>query len=114
MELQGVHSAEREAEYLVRRAQENAMIGDHSRAVTYLKKAIDKHPRYTEAYILLGNCQDCLDKQQDAIASYDKALHLDPGHADAWFNKGMVLKKTGKTTEATQCIEKSIDLYCGR
>ena len=103
-----------EAEYLVRQAQGKAMTGDHNAAVNYLKKAIDKEPRYTEAYTLLGNCQDCLDKKEDAIASYDKALRIDPDYADAWFNKGMILKKMGRSKEATECIEKSIDLYCGR
>jgi len=114
MELHAFHNAVTEAEYLVRQAQEKAMTGDHSAAVNYLKKAIDKNPRYAEAYTLLGNCQDCLDKHADAISSYDKALQIDPGHAEAWFNKGMSLKKIGQTKEASQCIEKSIDLFCGR
>jgi tetratricopeptide (TPR) repeat protein len=90
------------------------MAGDHAAAVNFLMKAIDRHPRYSEAYTMLGNCQDCLDKKEDAIASYNKALQIDPSHAEAWFNKGMILKKMGQTKEATQCIEKSIDLYCGR
>jgi hypothetical protein len=30
MELQGMHSTVREAEYLVRQAQEKAMAGDHA------------------------------------------------------------------------------------
>jgi len=114
MELQGMHSAMREAEYLVRQAQEKAMAGDHTSAENYLKKAIDKSPWYSEAYTLLGNCQDCLGRLEDAIASYDKALQIDAGHAEAWFNKGMSLKKLGRTKEANTCIEKSIDLYCGR
>jgi len=102
-----------EPEYLVRQAQEMAMAGDHRTAENYLKKAIEANPRYTQAYTLLGNCQDCLDKKEDAIASYDKALQIDPNYADAWFNKGMILKKMGQTQEAMRCIEKSIDLYCG-
>lgn len=114
MELHGIHSAFGEAEYLVRQAQERVMAGDHADAIHYLMKVIDKHPGYTEAYTLLGNCQECLDKNEDAIASYDKALQIDPSHADAWFNKGMSLKKMGNAKEAQQCIEKSIDLYCGR
>jgi tetratricopeptide (TPR) repeat protein len=103
----------REAEYLVRQAREQAMAGDHTAAVLSLKKAIDVYPAYTEAYALLGNCQECIDKLDDAAAAYDKALLLDPGHADAWFNKGMLLKKRGMNREAAQCIEKSMDLYCG-
>lgn len=114
MELHGMHSAVREAEYLVRQAQDKAMSGDHASAVVYLKKAIDKNPRYADAYTFLGNCQDCLDNNEEAISSYDKALQIDSGNADAWFNKGMALKKIGQTKEAGQCIEKSIDLYCGR
>ncbi len=114
MELQGIHNAVREAEYLVRQAQEKTIAGDNSSAEKYLKKAIDKYPNYAEAYTQLGNCQDCLGKPEDAIASYDMALQIDPVHAEAWFNKGMSLKKLGKTKEATQCVEKSIDLYCGR
>lgn len=102
-----------EPEYLVRQAQEMAVAGDHTTAINYLIKAIEANPAYTLAYTLLGNCQDCLDKKEDALASYDKALQVDPGYADAWFNKGMILKKMGQNKEATKCIEKSIDLYCG-
>jgi Flp pilus assembly protein TadD len=63
---------------------------------------------------MLGNCQGCLGKNEDAIAAYDKALQLDPGHAEVWFNKGVLLKKIGMSREATQCIEKSMELFCGR
>jgi len=114
MDLATIFNTFKDAEYLFRQAQERAIAGDHSGAVTYLTKAIDKYPLYTEAYTMLGNCQECLSRNEDAIASYNKALQIDPSHADAWFNKGMVLKKIGQNKEAMQCIEKSIDLYCGR
>jgi tetratricopeptide (TPR) repeat protein len=114
MELVRTASTSGEAEYLVRQAQERAMAGDHATAVNYLVKAIAAHPLYSEAYALLGNCQECLDRLDDAISSYDKALRIDPGHADAWFNKGMTLKKKGMQKEAAQCIEKSVNLYYGR
>jgi tetratricopeptide (TPR) repeat protein len=114
MEHHGLHNTVREAEFLVRQAQDKAMAGDHTSAENYIKKEIDKYPRNAEAYTLLGNCQDCLGKPEDAIASYDMALQIDPGHAEAWFNKGMSLKKLGQAKESTRCVEKSIDLYCGR
>jgi hypothetical protein len=63
---------------------------------------------------MLGKCQECLNGNEDGIASCNTALQIDHNHADPWFNKGMVLKKIGQTKEATQCIEKSTDLYCGR
>lgn len=104
----------KEAEYLLKQAQEHAMAGDHTTAIHNLMKAIEKYPRYPEAYAMLGNCQGCIDKNDDALASYNKAIQLDPSHADAWFNKGMILKQKGRNTEATRCIEMSMDLYCGR
>ncbi|MCK9594004.1 MAG: tetratricopeptide repeat protein [Methanoregula sp.] len=112
MRLNGIHGTFSEAEYLVRQAREMAMSGDHDAAINYLKQAIIANPRYSEAYTLLGNCQDCLGHDEDAVVSYNQALAIDPCHADAWFNKGMSLKKMGQTKEASQCIEKSIDLYC--
>ena len=114
MEPEGMYGALQEAEYLVRRAQEYGMTGDHTSAIDYLKKAIEKYPRYAEAYTALGNCQECQDKLDDAITSYNKALQIDPTSADAWFNKGTTLQKKGQIEEARLCIAKSIDLYVGR
>jgi len=103
-----------EAKQFVRLAQEHAMKGDHSSAIQYLYKAISKYPNYAEAYAQLGNCQDCLDTFEDAIISYNTALHLDPDNAETWFNKGMILKKNGQPEAAAQCIKKSVDLFFGR
>lgn len=104
----------KEAEYHLRRAQEKAMSGDHTTAIKYLMTAIEKYPKYAEAYAMLGNCLGCLDKNDDALVSYNKAIQLDISHADAWFNKGMILKKKGRNHEAARCIEMSMDLYLGR
>jgi len=108
--VQWIQSAQKESDYLVNQAQEKAMTGDHFTAVKYLKEAIDMYPRNVKAHTLLGNC---MDKIEDAIASYDKALEMDPDNAEAWFNKGMTLKKRGQIEESTQCIEKCINLFCG-
>ena len=43
-----------------------------------------------------------------------KRFEADPFHADAWFNKGMSLKRMGRENESLPCIEKAIDLYLGR
>jgi len=109
MEAMGIHAIT-ESEYLVRQAQETAMAGDHFTAVSYLKQAVEIYPQNANALTLLGNCQDCLDNVKDAIAFYDKALQIDPNDAETWFNKGMSLKKLGQINEATQCIEKCLNL----
>jgi Flp pilus assembly protein TadD len=112
MEVMEIYHPIKESDYLVKQAQEKAMAGDHSTAVNYLKQAVEKYPKNAQALTLLGNCQDCLDNVNDAIASYDKALQIDPDDAETWFDKGMSLKKIGKLNEATQCIEKCIELFC--
>jgi len=112
--VQWISSAKNESDYLVRQAQEKAMAGDHFTAVKFLKEAIDRYPRNANAHTLMGNCQDCMDKVEEAIASYDTALEMDPDNAETWFNKGMTLKKMGQVKESTMCIEKCIDLFCSR
>jgi tetratricopeptide (TPR) repeat protein len=101
------------ANYLIKQAQEKAMAGDHQTAIEYLKSVISLDPRHAGALAMLGDCTDCLGEHEQAIAYYDQALRIDPYHADAWFNKGMSLKSVGRHTEATDCIGKSIELYCG-
>ena len=87
---------------------------DHETAVNYLKEVVEREPQHAAAFTMLGDCHDCLGQYEQAIAYYSQALGIDPDHADAWFNKGMTLKVLGRTEEAVQCIEKSIELYCGR
>jgi hypothetical protein len=42
------------------------------------------------------------------------ALKLDPELSEAWFNKGLTLKKMGRESEGIACINKGIDFACGR
>jgi hypothetical protein len=42
------------------------------------------------------------------------AIKLDPNSAEAWFNKGLTLKKLGKENEAMSCINRGIEFACGR
>jgi len=98
--------------YLIRQARERSMGGDHVAAIEYLKKAVDLEPQHPEVFALMGDCCDYLGQYEQAIAHYDRALVLDPYHADAWFNKGMTLRSMDRNTEAIRCIEKSIELYC--
>jgi len=108
------NSASIRVNYLIRQAREEAMRGDHATAVEYLMKAVGMESRHPEAFALLGDCYDYLGQHEQAVANYDQALRIDPNHADAWFSKGMSLKSIGRDEEATQCIARSIELYCGR
>ncbi|MFA5347030.1 MAG: tetratricopeptide repeat protein [Methanoregula sp.] len=46
----------------------------------------------------------------DALASYDKAVFIQPGYADAWLNRGVVLENLGRYSEAVDSYDKAIVL----
>jgi len=58
-----------------------------------------------------GNLRDSQGMYEKAVSAYDVALGIDPEDADAWFDKGMTLKKMGRSKDAATCIETAINLY---
>ncbi len=103
-----------EAEHLYKQARLKEDSGDFLHAMSMLNRATEISPNYSQAYNELGICAECINQHNDALAFYEKAIQADPSHADAWFNKGMNLKRMGRENESSPCIEKAIDLYLGR
>jgi len=58
-----------------------------------------------------GDMHDYRCQYEQAIASYDDALRMDPECAEAWFDKAITLNKMKKHTEATICVARAVDLY---
>ena len=65
-------------------------------AVGHLEHAIDIHPTYKNAYLLLGNARYHLEQYEPAIAQYRHALTLDPNYTDAQNNLAVSLRDAGK------------------
>jgi tetratricopeptide (TPR) repeat protein len=103
-----------DAEYLYRKAREKVNAGEYKQAMDFLHRAVKIAPHHIHSLIEIGNCFEYLNQSDKAIMYYEKVIQIDPFHADAWFNKGMSMKKTGNEKEATPCIERAIELYCGR
>ena len=51
-----------------------------------------------------------MEKLDDALKYYDKAIELNPNNIYAFINKGNALAKLGKNEEALRCYDKAIDL----
>jgi predicted O-linked N-acetylglucosamine transferase (SPINDLY family) len=51
-----------------------------------------------------------LRREDEALASYDKALALEPAYPDAWNNRGVVLKDLKRLDEALTCFDRAIAL----
>jgi len=51
-----------------------------------------------------------LERYQEAVASYDKALDIDPKLASAWYDRCQALAKLGRHQEALSAIERYLQL----
>lgn len=58
-------------------------------AIPYLKRAAISRPTDIQAQLALGQAYRGSGKTRPAIASYLRAVQLDPGNADGWFHLGV-------------------------
>ena len=61
-------------------------------------------------HVTKGTALYYLGKYEEAIATYDKAIEIDPQYADAWNNKGSALGCLGKYEEAIAAYDKAIEI----
>ena len=51
-----------------------------------------------------------LDRYEKAIASYDKAIEINPDKDSAWYNRGIALRKLGRYEEAIASYDQAIEI----
>ncbi|CAD8174781.1 unnamed protein product [Paramecium pentaurelia] len=71
-----------------------------------------KQQNIKEAERLLneGVALNNLNKYQDAIECYDKAISINPKYDKAWSNKGDALNNLNKYQDAIECLDKAISI----
>ena len=57
-----------------------------------------------------GNALIILNKYDEAINPYDKAIKINPYNSKAWYNKGVSLSKLGKFDKAIKAYDKAIKI----
>ncbi|MBK8516932.1 MAG: tetratricopeptide repeat protein [Saprospiraceae bacterium] len=67
-----------------------------NQALIYLNKAVDVHPQYKNAYLIMGNAYYYLQEFEKGAAAYQKALELDPNFKDASTNLAVTLRDAGR------------------
>ena len=67
-----------------------------NQAVVHLKQALEIHPNYKNAYLLLGNAHNYLSKYEEAITYYNRALNLDPNYNEAKNNIAITYRDAGR------------------
>lgn len=87
------------------RAELERILKGHNREVIRLPEL--KELEWGE-WLNKGFSLGALNKYQEAIDCYNKALEMNPNYAKAWCNKGIPLKKLGKYEEAMKCYNKAL------
>jgi hypothetical protein len=77
-------------------------LSDCETGLELFKKALDKEPRLAEAWWGRGLCLVDGDKQNDAIAAFDRAVQLQPDFASAHYDLGMVYADEGRRDLASR------------
>ena len=65
----------------------NLRVGRYEEALNVLKAALEKDPKYAEAYRLMGIAQLQMKKDKEACASFAKAKELGVPNVDALIEK---------------------------
>jgi arylsulfatase A-like enzyme/Flp pilus assembly protein TadD len=81
------------------------------RAVEYFRKAISRDPRYAPAYNGLGSATLMAGDADGAIASWLKALEIDPALRFTLYNLGAAYLERGDKAKARTYLTKYKDLY---
>ncbi len=88
-----------DAEELFHLALKASEIGDHDKAINYLKESIEQDPTPQAYYILAAEHAE-IGMMQRAIAGMEKAVSLDPGLWTAQLQLGLLLLTQNLPNEA--------------
>lgn len=73
--------------------------GDEMAAIESFNKAIDKYPRYAQAYERRGVAHARLGQTEDALLDFSKSIGISP-NSEAYFGRALTFKTMGKIAEA--------------
>lgn len=77
-------------------------------AVHALQQGVRLGASTPQIHLSLAMCLLRLDRPDEALAALDRALALDPSLAEAWSQRGSVLRDAGQHVEAARCFEQAL------
>jgi tetratricopeptide (TPR) repeat protein len=81
--------------------------GDSEQALVHFEAAVRALPNSATAHNNLATANFALDRLPAAERHYRKAVELEPGYFNAWFNLGRVLMTSGRKGEAREALERA-------
>jgi tetratricopeptide (TPR) repeat protein len=82
----------------------------HDVAVAFIRQAIRRNGRNPFYFFNLGLALKCLGRLDEALASYDRAVALDAGYAEAYNDRGIVLEALHRPADAVASYDRAIAL----
>jgi tetratricopeptide (TPR) repeat protein len=73
-------------------------------AFEVVKKGLEINPEHAKSYLVLGQVYDKMNKKEEALAAFEKAVNIDPTYEAAWDRlvysiiPRRILKKRSKPT----------------
>jgi hypothetical protein len=93
------------------KAKELAIQGDYYGAIVLLKQAVQFLPDHSEAWQLLGACQERNPRwRRDAAESFQMALSINPNNLEALVSLGDLYKAEGMISRAQTCYEDALKI----
>jgi len=87
-----------------------AQQGRHAEAHDLIAPIVAADPANALAQANLANVLNSLDRPEEALAAFDRALVLAPTYADAWLNRAGVLERLGRKADALAGIDRALAL----
>lgn len=87
-----------------------AQSGQMTNANVLLKQGIEQYPDHEDLHFLAGNLQLHANLLQDALASFGRALAIQPKHAEAHHNHAVALRRLNRTAEALESYEAAVNV----
>ncbi|WP_082355930.1 tetratricopeptide repeat protein [Novosphingobium sp. AAP83] len=85
-------------------------IGEALKAYQFLKRSVLLNPENPESQNNLGNVLKKLNRLDEAINHYDKAISLEAKYATAYYNRGITLQKLKRLDEAYESYKYAFDI----
>lgn len=79
-------------------------------SVERIESALQVKPDMPDAYLKLGTAFRVIDRHDDALASYDRAVALDKDDFETWADRAVPLINLGRMEDALDSVNKSLEL----
>src|SRR5690606_8502729 len=83
-------------------------LGEWAGAAHALRQAMRLGAQQAALLLSLAMCELRLERPREALQALDEALQLDPASAEAWSQRGHLLRELGQLGEAERCYRQAL------